>query len=203
MPYCRYFLGSGCSNTNCKFLHHKPLHYDEANYEIWTCRPFAISGYCSRGTRCLFLHQFCCPDFEEDGFCARGTACTLTHQITKRTQELMAAQSNKYLRPDVILNDKLNKISSRTIVSSYTVDPSDLFTSCQFGRYDVYIDMDSNREPSMKFKDQSVSLNSFSANCGFEISLSDSDEGTESDRSTHDGSRDALRVNDDYVCMNV
>ena len=53
-PVCRYYLDRTCTNSNCKYRHFKPDHYDDPNYEILTCRPFAITGYCARGKKCPF-----------------------------------------------------------------------------------------------------------------------------------------------------
>ncbi|OBA16959.1 hypothetical protein METBIDRAFT_17791, partial [Metschnikowia bicuspidata var. bicuspidata NRRL YB-4993] len=103
-PVCRYHLEDRCSNARCNFSHELPAHARDSDFSIWTCRPFAVGGWCDRGRLCPFAHLYNCPDYEESGLCPRGNSCPLTHTITKRSFE-----------------------PQNTIVSSYSVDPAVLF----------------------------------------------------------------------------
>lgn len=158
LPLCRFYLENKCSNSQCHFLHHKPPNYDDLTFEIWVCRPFAIRGWCSRGKQCMFLHVLNCPDFEEDGVCPKGNSCTLAHPITKRTQQLMITPATKYVRPDedeVDVGSDTEKKVEKTVVSSYTVEPSLLFIAPILnGKYDIYID----QEDTNTFKENSEFL---------------------------------------------
>ncbi|RLV95269.1 hypothetical protein JA1_001297 [Spathaspora sp. JA1] len=184
---CRYFLENKCNNPNCKYRHMKPLHYDEENYEIWTCRPFALGGWCARGKNCPFLHLHNCPDFEEDGYCTKGKDCHLNHQITLRTQEQMSTRSNKYIREEVVVVDKNKEQEkpSKIIVSSYTVDPEELFMDDRTGNYQYYIDNSAQAVGSSEGTPNSTE---------FLIQLSDSESGYSSEE-------DHLQDNDDYVSV--
>ncbi|KAK6462407.1 hypothetical protein DFJ63DRAFT_154413 [Scheffersomyces coipomensis] len=189
-PWCKYFLENKCKNSNCKFLHHKPPRYDDSSVEIWVCRPFAVGGWCDRGTRCPFLHLLNCPDFEEDGVCHRGKSCELSHPITLRTQKLMSTPVNKFERESRIY--KFERVSStyigedndeneKEIINSYTVDPESLFVSSTLqGKYDIYIDQKGNND-STDFKDN------------FMITLSDSESSEDSNES------DGIDDNTDFV----
>lgn len=139
-PQCRYFLDKSCQNPNCKYRHFKPAHYNDPNYEIWTCRPFAIGGFCLRGKKCPFLHLLNCPDFEEDNYCVMGRECPLTHQFTLKTQDLIATKSNKYIRDETVVTEESMPTPVKTIVNSYTVDPKLLFVVDETGNYQFYID---------------------------------------------------------------
>ncbi|CAI5756034.1 unnamed protein product [Candida verbasci] len=176
-PLCRYYLENKCSNQQCRFSHYKPKHYDDSNYEIWTCRPFVIGGFCLRGKKCPFLHVLNCPEFEEDNYCNKGRECKLNHQYTLRTQDLISSRTNKYIREEtetlVEGEEEQNNKPEKVIISSYTVDPSTLFVTDEMGNYQYYVDMngknneeisnDTNRTPSSEFL----------------IEISDSSEGEE------------------------
>ncbi|KAI3403798.2 hypothetical protein KGF56_003433 [Candida oxycetoniae] len=97
-PLCRYNLVNKCHNSQCKYMHTVPEYYDDPRYEIWTCRPFALGSWCSRGKNCPFLHLLNCPDFEEDNVCPRGHECTLNHVFTLRTQKSISTRFNVYIR---------------------------------------------------------------------------------------------------------
>lgn len=213
-PFCRYFMEGTCNNPTCKFVHHKPRHFNDADYEIWTCRPFAIGGHCARGIKCPFIHQWTCPDYEEDGSCPRGILCTLTHQVTKRTQQLMATPSNKYVchkanDESVVVGDDEESAGTKEgklIISSYTVLPQDLFVTCQNGRYDFYIDNDAGKQEALGSAPGSgtATPNTFSENQAFEIALDSSGNDSDTSSGGSDGeenAHDALEVNDDYVRM--
>lgn len=177
-PLCYYYLKGNCTNSQCLFLHQKPKHYDDPNYQIWICRQFAIGGYCERGKYCPMMHVFNCPDFEEDGKCPRGRSCTLGHPITQRTQELMLTPSNKYERgiDDIVIdNDKPEK----TIISSYTIDPKLLLTVVPRGKYDIYLDVGN---PTKRTHDNP-----------YVITLSDTSDSEENDE------LDEMERGDDFV----
>ncbi|KAK6456581.1 uncharacterized protein RJT20DRAFT_45760 [Scheffersomyces xylosifermentans] len=157
-PICRYFLADKCTNQKCKYMHFKPDHYGEQDYEIGTCRPFSIGGWCFRGRRCPFLHLFTCPDFEEEGECPRGKSCYLQHNVNLRTQKLIQTPGLKYERIDdgVVVEDEDDKkyeedIKDKKIVNSFTVDPQLLFVSrSAVGKYDIYIDKKGEEEAQVK-----------------------------------------------------
>lgn len=181
-PVCRYYLENKCNNPQCKYRHFKPPFYDDPHYEIWTCRPFIIGGWCPRGKRCPFLHALNCPDFEEYGYCNRGRDCTLFHPVNLRTQDLMTTRTNKYVRSDTVVSQDEDP-NKKIIISSYTVDPDVLFTKDETGNYQFYID---NTMEATKYKEE-IDPNEFL------IHLSSSEE--ESDFSDDD----ELEHNDDYV----
>lgn len=115
----------------------------------------------------------------------------------------MSTRSNKYIKPQddvVVESDAEEKAraasATRIIISSYTVPPRELFVTCQNGRYDFYIDV------GAKAARPSVSSDTFSENQAFEIALSDLDLDSDSEEDER-GIHDALRVNDDYVQMDV
>ncbi|CAH6719999.1 hypothetical protein CLIB1444_03S02168 [[Candida] jaroonii] len=105
-PTCRF--GTECSNHNCKYLHSYPEHSDNREFEIWGCRPFAINGYCQRGTKCPFYHYLTCPDFYEYNSCKKR--CGLFHLASK-----------------VTLEKSLGQTPSLALINSYTVLPHKLF----------------------------------------------------------------------------
>lgn len=120
-PICWFHLEGNCQNKSCRYLHHIPPYGQNKEYSVWTCRPFSVGGWCSRGKSCPFLHLYNCPDFEEVGQCPRGKACTLTHTITKRLQELMATPQDT--SGVVVARDS----DSKKLINSYTVEPALLF----------------------------------------------------------------------------
>ncbi|EGW34332.1 uncharacterized protein SPAPADRAFT_54484 [Spathaspora passalidarum NRRL Y-27907] len=181
---CRYFLEYKCHNSNCKYRHMKPPHYDDPNYEIWTCRPFAIGGWCPRGKRCPFLHLPNCPDFEENGYCSRKQECPFNHQVTLRTQEQISTRSNKYIREEVEVETQKDDKPEKIIISSYTVDPEVLFINDTTSNYQYYID---NTAQELRSKEDAPSSE-------FLIEISD----TESEFSLDE---DQLEGNDDYVSI--
>ncbi|CAN3377405.1 hypothetical protein DIRU0_E52020 [Diutina rugosa] len=86
---CSKNLSNGvCLNPDCHRSHHKPPLYDDPKYEIWVCRPFAVGGYCQRGSKCPFMHYLICPEYEENGRCSRSD-CSLKHIDTYRHQAMM------------------------------------------------------------------------------------------------------------------
>lgn len=131
-PLCQYFLEGKCLNAACRYLHRPPPQARLQGVSVWTCRPFAVGGWCDRGDLCPFLHLYKCPDFEESAVCPRGKKCTLMHPVTRRIQEMMATPSEVN---GVLVADQE---PGTTVVSSYTVDPSVLFVLP--GTYDYYID---------------------------------------------------------------
>ncbi|RCK62207.1 hypothetical protein Cantr_09090 [Candida viswanathii] len=188
-PACRYYLDKTCTNPTCKYRHFKPDYYDDPNYEILTCRPFAIGGYCARGKKCPFLHLPNCPDFEEDNYCRYGRECALTHRFTLRTQDQIATRSNKYIREETVVTKETTPTPQKQIISSYTVDPKLLFAVDLTGNYQYYIDNEGNLAANDSKE--------------FLIELSDSEE-DDIDSETEgfdeeDGEEDDLELNDDYV----
>lgn len=125
---CRYEFQDTCHNKGCRYSHILPKHSKDPRYEIWTCRPFALGGYCERGHSCPFAHLFNCPDYEESGMCPRGKSCTLQHNITKRTQLLSANLQEEYGVFCAEEDDEKEKI----IISSYTVEPKKLLAKNAF-----------------------------------------------------------------------
>lgn len=161
-------------------MHWKPEHYGDPDYEVWTCRQFAIGGYCDRGKKCPMLHVLNCPDYEEEGSCPRGRSCTLAHPVTQRTQRLMETPSNKYEREiDEVVVD--NDHPEKTIISSYTIDPKLLLTVIPRGKYDIYLD---NGNPLEEIP---------AKNNPFLISLSDTSD------SNSDYESDEIKKNNDYI----
>lgn len=120
-PICRFNLEGKCRNERCRYLHTIPKHSQDPNCSVWTCRPFAVGGWCARGSACPFLHLYNCPDFEEIGQCPRGKSCTLSHTITKRLQELMATPQDTL--GVVVARDT----DAQKLINSYTADPAELF----------------------------------------------------------------------------
>lgn len=179
--------------TQCPFLHHKPEHYDDANVEIWTCRPFAIGGYCKRGSRCPFLHLYTCPNFEEDGTCPRRTTCKLSHTITESTQTRILNRKEIEEDEDVLVESdeedekRSEKKVEKRIVNSYTVNPDSLFDKGIEDKYSYYIDSkpDSPAIPS-------TNLHTFQDNNEFMIHLDSSDS-----------ENDDLEDNNDYVLIDL
>lgn len=142
-PLCKYYIEKKCSNSQCRYKHTTPEGYEDSNTEIWTCRPFAIAGWCIRGDKCPFLHLLQCPDFEETGKCPRGKSCFLSHPYTLRTQELMTLPGNKYQREqkDEEILIESDDEREKQVINSYTVDPSLLFVRGKLeNKYDFYID---------------------------------------------------------------
>lgn len=183
-PLCRYYLENKCLANSCRYQHHKPEHYGDENYDIWICRPFAIGGWCERGSKCPFLHLFHCPDFEEENDCPRGSSCTLTHVITKRTQKLMESTSNTYERDpneDVVVNEE-DGVKEKNIINSYTVPPDVLFITSKKGKYDIFID-----------NDPSVAETPLKTDSEFTINFNSDDYSTEEEEI------DGLEENNDYI----
>lgn len=120
-PICRFHLENSCHNPQCRYVHRVPRHAQDNNYSVWTCRPFAVGGWCLRGSMCPFLHLYNCPDFEEVGLCPRGKNCSLAHVVTKRIQELMTTPQDT--SGVVVARDS----DSKTLINSYSVDPAMLF----------------------------------------------------------------------------
>lgn len=126
-PICKYYKQGSCTSPNCHFLHsEKP---QDPDLYICLCRPFSVGGWCPRGLKCPFRHDFECPDFEESGTCPRGFSCFLAHPVTKRTQQIMATKTDD----DVVIDDE------KPTISSFTVDPLQLFVTTN-GLYDMYVD---------------------------------------------------------------
>lgn len=131
-PVCRFYIEGNCQNSNCRYIHRVPPHGKDAHYSLWTCRPFAIGGWCLRGSMCPFLHLYNCPDFEEVGRCPRGKNCSLAHVVTKRIQELMTTPQDT--RGVAVARDSDSKI----LINSYSVEPALLYvragiTFCKAG----------------------------------------------------------------------
>ncbi|KAK6872726.1 Zinc finger CCCH domain-containing protein 3 [Candida tropicalis] len=190
-PVCRYYLDRTCTNSNCKYRHFKPDHYDDPNYEILTCRPFAITGYCARGKKCPFLHLPSCPDFEEDNYCRYGRECSLPHRFTLRVQEQIATRSNKYVRDETVISEEVTPSPQKIVISSYTVDPKLLFAVDSTGNYQYYIDNEGN-QTSNDSKEFLIELSESEDN--------EDDFDSESDNSEEDDCEgDDLELNGDYV----
>lgn len=189
-PLCRYNLQGSCSNPKCPYIHLIPDKYGDDSYNIWVCRPFAIDGSCPRGRNCPFLHLFICPDFEESGQCPRGKACTLAHPVTRETksnlQQLFDLNQTDQEQPVLVESS-----SDKNIISSYTVDPEDLFKLPSDGKYDFYIDNTS----SVTQKDTSVANE---LNSDFMIQL-DSESEFESELEDVAESEVAEFANKDFV----
>lgn len=66
----------------------------------------------------------------------------MAHPVTLRTQELMTTPNNKYERPDDVV---VEEEDAKTIISSYTVEPSLLFVTSEKGKYDIYVDTTGDR----------------------------------------------------------
>ncbi|TVY45144.1 Zinc finger CCCH domain-containing protein [Lachnellula subtilissima] len=72
-PNCLHFAKGHCSNANCRYTHVR------VSPSALVCRPFAIYGYCEKGTSCEDRHIHECPDFSNTGTCStRG--CKLPHR---------------------------------------------------------------------------------------------------------------------------
>lgn len=137
-PLCRYHLEDACRNEQCRYLHKLPAHAKNANIEVWTCRPFAVGGWCDRGSMCPFLHLYNCPDYEESALCPRGLRCKLTHTVTRRLQEMMSQPGEV---DGVVVEDH---IAEKRIISSYTIPSELLFPSARV--YDFVIDKRRNTD---------------------------------------------------------
>lgn len=131
-PICRFHLEGKCLNSQCRYIHRIPRHAQDKTCSVWTCRPFAVGGWCLRGSMCPFLHLYNCPDFEEVGVCPRGKNCPLAHIITKRIQELMATPQDT---GGVVVARDTDK---RKLINSYSVEPSLLFVKPETSSF--YID---------------------------------------------------------------
>ncbi|EMG48635.1 hypothetical protein G210_0756 [Candida maltosa Xu316] len=189
-PLCRYFLDRSCTNPACRYRHHKPAHYDDQDYEIWTCRPFAVGGYCERGKKCPFLHLLNCPDFEEDNYCPDGRDCKLNHQFTLRNQDMISTKSNKYVRDPTVVTEEPPLEPLKKVINSYTVDPATLWMRDTTGNYQFYIDNEGSQFGDSKDSNQFV----------IELSDSEEEEEEESDFSSEEeDDDDELEHNDDYV----
>ncbi|CAH2351813.1 hypothetical protein CLIB1423_04S06546 [[Candida] railenensis] len=211
-PICRYFLENKCSNSQCMFSHNKPDKFDDPEVEIWVCRPFSISGVCSRGSRCPFLHLYICPDFQEEGTCPRGKSCSLSHLITQTTQRMiLTKKAENEDEEDVLVESEdeeqgrnqgegegrrkiaKNRSPVKKIISSYTVDPHVLFDKGMNEKYSYYIDSNPVA-PSKKSTSTSDILasgenrNTYSQDREFMIHLESSDS-----------ELDDLEENNDYV----
>lgn len=116
-PLCRYELDDKCTDTNCRYSHHLPRHFGDERYEIKTCRPFAVAGFCRRGRQCPFMHWSVCPDYEERGECC-NTGCKLSHPITKDSIKAVSSEGGV-----VVLN---NGEKATIVISSYTVSLANL-----------------------------------------------------------------------------
>ncbi|GEQ70261.1 hypothetical protein JCM33374_g3937 [Metschnikowia sp. JCM 33374] len=149
-PICRYHFQDRCVNTNCRFSHKLPPMAHDKNVSIRTCRPFAVGGWCVRGSLCPFSHLYNCPDYEETGQCPRGTSCSLTHNVTRRVQRMIAEPTEV---DNVIIPFDIPDEEEKTVISSYTVDPKVLFVRSGQVKFsidrpddDLIIDLNSSEE---------------------------------------------------------
>lgn len=125
-----------CLDPDCNRLHHKPPLYDDPKYEVWVCRPFAMGGYCQRGTKCPFVHRSICPDYEELGHCSKPR-CPLKHINTNRHQFMMVSSDGTEEYGVFVQADQ--KLFP---VNSYTTKWENFFV--EGDTFDVVIDEDTN-----------------------------------------------------------
>lgn len=136
-PLCKYFAKKQCNNESCKFIHRKFEGYEDNTIEYWTCRPFAMNGYCERGSYCPFLHFFECPDYEEEGKCPRGRNCGLPHTLTREVQLRMINTEGSYTRRHI-------ESPHKKLINSYTINPKYLNVDGQAGGTQFIIDTHGN-----------------------------------------------------------
>ncbi|TVY48729.1 Zinc finger CCCH domain-containing protein [Lachnellula occidentalis] len=98
-PNCLHFAKGNCSNANCRYTHVR------VSPSALVCRPFAIYGYCEKGTSCEDRHIHECPDFSNTGTCTtRG--CKLPH---RHKASVMRTNSS---RRDASAEDESSDLSS-------------------------------------------------------------------------------------------
>lgn len=72
VPACLHFGYGNCQKSQCLYAHVK------VNPAAPICRPFAIYGYCDKGTDCTERHVRDCPEFDVKGVC-NDKSCKLSH----------------------------------------------------------------------------------------------------------------------------
>lgn len=104
---------------------------------------------------------------------------------------MMATRSNKYIRSETVVSDD-SDTNTKTIVSSYTVDPEILFSKDETGNYQHYIDTSMT---TTKDTEEVISNE-------FLIHLSSSEEESDFiDDDEDDEDEDVLEHNEDYVVL--
>ncbi|KAI9858552.1 MAG: hypothetical protein M1824_004288 [Vezdaea acicularis] len=72
VPACLHFLRGACSKENCRYAHVR------VSPDADVCRPFAVLGFCPKGSDCTERHVHECPDYANTGSC-RNQKCRLPH----------------------------------------------------------------------------------------------------------------------------
>ncbi|TVY56673.1 Zinc finger CCCH domain-containing protein [Lachnellula cervina] len=98
-PNCLHFARGNCSNANCRYTHVR------VSPSALVCRPFAIYGYCEKGTSCEDRHIHECPDFSNTGTCTTK-GCKLPH---RHKASVMRTNPS---RGDVSAEDESSDLSS-------------------------------------------------------------------------------------------
>jgi hypothetical protein len=97
VPACHHFLRGNCTNDACRYPH---VHVSPA---APVCRPFAILGFCAKGSECDKRHVYECPDYANTGFCANRESgkCALPHPDRASTLRKAAERQAKMSADDV------------------------------------------------------------------------------------------------------